>query len=233
MGVRLSAGSHTLTAVAIDSYGLQGTASTQISLEVNDPPVVTITAPGAFTEILEDLPLTMTAVAVDPEEGGPVPEHHVELGSAWGARSRSNHRRERPGRGRPCPDGPGRRSARARGHGYGSRHRGLQRATGGGHRRAHQRHANVRGKPRHVCRDRRRRGGGGPDGEPLLVGPAGTARWARVAELVRADLRRGSHQIRAPGHRCDRQDRKSHRDHHGRRHSIRDAGAHGEHHRTC
>ena len=63
----LSGGLHTITAAVTDSGGLTGTA--QISLTVNAPPTVTITAPGDGSSFNEGQSITLTGTATDPEDG--------------------------------------------------------------------------------------------------------------------------------------------------------------------
>src|SRR5207253_287117 len=63
----LSAGIHTITASATDSSGKP--ASTQVTVTVNTPPVVTITAPTAGTSPEPPAALTFAATALDAEDG--------------------------------------------------------------------------------------------------------------------------------------------------------------------
>ena len=64
----LSAGIHTITASVTDSGGTPGSADIQITLEVNDPPVVTITSP-AGSIFTVGTSVAFAATALDPEDG--------------------------------------------------------------------------------------------------------------------------------------------------------------------
>src|SRR5439155_273263 len=63
----LRSGTHTLTASATNRRGLTGQKT--ITIVVNDPPVVTITAPADGTRSVQGTPVTLTASATDREDG--------------------------------------------------------------------------------------------------------------------------------------------------------------------
>src|SRR5207302_7163995 len=64
----LSPGAHVITAEVADPAGLVGHA--EIALSVAQPPVVAITAPpDGSVFFVSDLPVTLTAIATDPEDG--------------------------------------------------------------------------------------------------------------------------------------------------------------------
>src|SRR5205823_194119 len=63
----LRSGTHTLTASATNRRGLAGQKT--ITIVVNDPPVVTITAPADGTRSVQGTPVTLTASATDREDG--------------------------------------------------------------------------------------------------------------------------------------------------------------------
>ncbi|MCG8455994.1 MAG: hypothetical protein MI919_06905, partial [Holophagales bacterium] len=65
----LSIGSHTITASVTDSYGAQGSAQISLAVLANQPPSVTLTAPGDGTEITLGDTLNLAAAALDPENG--------------------------------------------------------------------------------------------------------------------------------------------------------------------
>jgi hypothetical protein len=63
----LSFGRHVITATATDRHGLAGTAS--VVLVIDDLPTVTITGPVENSVFIERTPVTLTAVASDPQDG--------------------------------------------------------------------------------------------------------------------------------------------------------------------
>jgi myo-inositol-hexaphosphate 3-phosphohydrolase len=63
----LSQGAHLITAEVVDGAGLSGTAT--VSVLVNTPPTVTITAPGNGAQFSAGVPITLMATAGDAEEG--------------------------------------------------------------------------------------------------------------------------------------------------------------------
>jgi hypothetical protein len=63
----LQSGSHTITAESTDSYGLVGSAS--ITINVHNPPVVTILSPENEAEFKFDDTIVFAGTAIDPEDG--------------------------------------------------------------------------------------------------------------------------------------------------------------------
>lgn len=67
VAVTLSAGTHVITAEVVD--GARLTASDAITVSVNTGPEITITSPAAGASVSGGTPLTLTASAIDLEEG--------------------------------------------------------------------------------------------------------------------------------------------------------------------
>lgn len=65
----LSLGDHVITLTARDSQGSAGTDSVSVSVQANDPPVVTITNPGEGASIGDRSGVTLQGTAEDPEDG--------------------------------------------------------------------------------------------------------------------------------------------------------------------
>ena len=63
----LSIGTHTVTAAVTDSHDETGSAA--ISVTINEPPVVTITAPVSGHSVVEDTSIGFTGTATDSEDG--------------------------------------------------------------------------------------------------------------------------------------------------------------------
>jgi alpha-tubulin suppressor-like RCC1 family protein len=65
----LTTGAHVVTARATDSEGMSGSASVSITVEEDNPPVVTITSPEDGATITEGTETTFAGTATDPEDG--------------------------------------------------------------------------------------------------------------------------------------------------------------------
>lgn len=65
----LTAGTHTITASVVDSYGLPASDSITVTIGTNDPPTVTITAPPDGSTYTQCDLITFTGTASDPEDG--------------------------------------------------------------------------------------------------------------------------------------------------------------------
>lgn len=65
----LSVGLHEITLSATDRHGNVGSASVSVSITVDDPPVVTITAPDEGAQIVQGTEVVFSGTAEDPEEG--------------------------------------------------------------------------------------------------------------------------------------------------------------------
>lgn len=65
----LSVGLHEITLTATDRHGNAGSASVTVSIEVDQPPVTTITAPEDSAQILQGTEVLFSGTAEDPEEG--------------------------------------------------------------------------------------------------------------------------------------------------------------------
>jgi len=67
--VTLSVGTHQLTASVIDSRGKSALASRQVSVMFNNPPKLSLASPNDGLQIEQYLPLALSAVASDVEDG--------------------------------------------------------------------------------------------------------------------------------------------------------------------
>lgn len=67
--VMLSVGTHQLAAAVIDSHGKSGVANRQVSVVFNNPPQLSLTSPEDGQQIEQYLPLALSAVATDQEDG--------------------------------------------------------------------------------------------------------------------------------------------------------------------
>ncbi len=65
----LTVGTHVITARILDNRSLQGTATVTITVEVNDPPVISITTPANGAVIHMAAPVAFSGGAIDPEDG--------------------------------------------------------------------------------------------------------------------------------------------------------------------
>jgi hypothetical protein len=65
----LSLGLHTITASVTDSGGLPGSDQIALTINVNTPPVVTLTAPADGSSAVEGAPVTFAGTATDAEDG--------------------------------------------------------------------------------------------------------------------------------------------------------------------
>ncbi|MEN8207233.1 MAG: GEVED domain-containing protein [Pseudomonadota bacterium] len=67
--VMLSVGTHQLTATVIDSHGKSGVANRQVTVLFNNPPQLSLVSPYDGQQIEQYLPLALSAVATDQEDG--------------------------------------------------------------------------------------------------------------------------------------------------------------------
>lgn len=65
----LTTGDHVVTARATDSDGMSGSASVSITVEENEPPVVTVISPEDGSTFTESTEIAFTGTAEDPEDG--------------------------------------------------------------------------------------------------------------------------------------------------------------------